>query len=83
MLNRVYPKPDLTIVLDAPTAVLCARKPEGSVELVESRRQEYLQLREKLENFSVVNADQPLDEVTRAVTQVIREFYQSRNGVQK
>jgi thymidylate kinase len=71
LLDRFYPRPDLVILLDAPADVLFARKSEGTRELIESRRQEYFQLREKVPHFVVVNADQPLDAVTRDVIDVI------------
>lgn len=72
ILNRFYPRPDLVILLDAPADVLFARKREGSVELIESRRQEYFHLREHVAHFVVVNADQPFEALTREVMEVIR-----------
>jgi thymidylate kinase len=80
MLKRVYPKPDLVILLDAPPEVLFARKHEGTLELLESRRQEYLQLRQVLKYFSIVDASQKEDEVVRQVIKVISDFYQFRTG---
>lgn len=74
VLERLYPKPDLVILLDAPADVLFARKGEGTVELVENRRQEYFRLREHVRCFAVVNADRPLDEVTREVTETIQRY---------
>ena len=44
MLNYIFPKPDLVICLDAPGEVLFSRKAEGTIELLEQRRQEYLQV---------------------------------------
>lgn len=75
ILDKVYPKPDLVILLDAPARVLFDRKPEGTVELIESRRQEYFQLKDRFRSFAVVNADQPLESVTREVLEVIGKFH--------
>ncbi len=78
ILNRLYPKPDLTIYLDAPAEVLFARKSEGTLELLEDRRQQYLQLRELFGNFATVDATQPEEEVARNVTELIWGFRKAR-----
>jgi thymidylate kinase len=80
VLKRLYPKPDLVILLDAPAAVLFARKREGTVELLERRRQEYLELGALSQRFVVVDASQPLEEVMHRVTAIIREFCPSKKG---
>jgi thymidylate kinase len=74
VLARVYPRPDLTIYLDAPADVLLARKGEGTAELLERRRVDYLQLADVLERFVVVDATKPLEEVTRDVAAVVGRF---------
>lgn len=80
-LEHFYPKPDLVIFLDAPPEVLFARKGEGTLELLEHRRQEYLRLRGQVKHFVTVDASKPQDEVAQAVTQHVLDFYQSkRNG---
>lgn len=73
-LGHVYPRPDLVIVLDAPSAILFARKGEGSPELVESRRQEYLQLKDKTEHLVIIDASQSLEKVIREVSVAIQEL---------
>jgi thymidylate kinase len=78
MLDRVYPRPDLTIVLDAPAEVLFARKPEGTPDLLERRRREYLDLAGEI-NHAVIDASQPQDRVESAVIALIRDF-RSRGG---
>ncbi len=80
ILSRLYPKPDLVIFLDAPPEVLLARKGEGTLELLESRRQEYLRLRDIVKNFVTVDAGQPQEEVLYQVTKAIGDFYQTRGG---
>jgi thymidylate kinase len=78
LLKTVYPKPDLVICLDAPGQVLYDRKHEASVEWLERRRAQYLQLASALPNFVVVDVDRPLDTVTREVATVITEFFEKR-----
>ena len=79
-LNRLYPKPNLVILLDAPAELLFARKGEGTVELLDRRLQEYRRLRRVVQHFHTVDASQPLADVTREVTNLILEFYQTRGG---
>jgi hypothetical protein len=74
LLARLYPRPDLTIYLDAPADVLLARKGEGTAELLERRRVDYLQLAQVLERFVVVDATKPLEEVTAAVAAHVSRF---------
>jgi thymidylate kinase len=78
VLDRLYPKPDLVILLDAPANILFARKGEGTIALLERRRQEYLSLRDRLEDFAIVDASQPAEEVIRQVTDLIRGFMRRR-----
>jgi thymidylate kinase len=80
ILNHVYPKPDLVIYLDAPAEVLFARKGEGTIAALERRRQEYLQMRDLVKHFAVVDASQPEDDVTRDVTRLIWDFYKTKTG---
>lgn len=79
MLQRFYPKPALVILLDAPAEILFARKQEGSAELIERRRQEYLHMGDVLEQFVIVDADQPQDIVTMNVLTHIDDFRQARH----
>jgi thymidylate kinase len=79
MLDRVYPRPDLTIVLDAPAEVLFARKPEGTPDLLERRRREYLDLAGGI-NHAVIDASQPQDRVESAVIELIRDFRNRGSG---
>jgi len=77
LLERVYPKPDLVIYLDAPAEVLLARKGEGTLELLERRRHDYLEMRHRVKHFAVVDASRPEDAVAREVTERIWEFYRA------
>lgn len=78
MLSRYYPKPDLVICLDAPAEVLYARKQEGSIHLLEQRRQEYLQIAEVVKNFVLIDVTLSADQVTQQVTELIWDFYKSK-----
>ena len=83
MLKKLYPKPDFVIFLDAPAEVLYARKPEGTLESRESRRQEYIQMRDWVKNYAIVDVSQPEEESTREVCELIMNFYSSRRGLGK
>ena len=78
MLQRAYPKPDLTIMLDAPADRLHARKPEATVAWLEQRRRQYLELAEVVPEFVVLDADRPLDDVVADVTELIRTSWKAR-----
>ena len=73
-LRRLYPKPDLVVMLDAPAEVFFERKGEGSVESLEARRQEYLAQAELFGRFVIVDARQPTDVVVADVRDRIAEF---------
>ncbi len=72
-LGRLYPRPDLVLVLDAPADVLHARKPEGTIESLAARRAEYLALREVLPSVVVIDADRPFDAVVASAAAAITE----------
>lgn len=80
MLMHIYPKPNLVIYLDAPAEVLFARKGEGTIEALERRRKDYLQMRGLVPHFVVVDATQSEDDVAREVTRVIWDFYTAKTG---
>jgi hypothetical protein len=48
LLRHVYPRPRELVLLDAPAEVLHARKREGTLDALRARRQEYLELAERL-----------------------------------
>jgi thymidylate kinase len=78
LLQKAYPRPDLVICLDAPGDVLFRRKHEASAEWLEQRRAQYRQLAAEVPHFVVVDADRPLDAVTRDVVTTICEFFEKR-----
>src|SRR4029079_7795728 len=80
VLGRLYPRPDLVIYLDAPAEVLFARKVEGTIESLEERRREYLQMGSLVEHFVVVDGTQSRDKVTAQVAALIEEFHRTRRA---
>jgi hypothetical protein len=73
-LRRLYPKPDLVVMLDAPAEVFFERKGEGSIETLELRRQEYLAQAGLFKRFVIVDARQSPDAVVADVRDRIAEF---------
>lgn len=80
MLRRLYPRPDVVIMLDAPPEVLFARKGEGTVELLEGRRQEYLEARSEVREFHLVDASLTEDEVAERVAEIVQSRYAAVSG---
>ena len=80
MLEKLYPKPDFVIFLDAPSDVLFARKPEGTLEARERRRQEYVRLQSVVKSHAIVDVSRPEPEVLREISDLIVGFHQNRNG---
>jgi thymidylate kinase len=80
VLKHLYPKPSLLIYLDAPAEVLFARKGEGTIAVLEERRKAYMQMRELVPHFAVLDATQPEAVVTQNAVAVIKEHYQRSMG---
>jgi thymidylate kinase len=74
LLDRVYPKPDVLLYLDAPPEMLFERKGEGTIESLERRRQDYLGLARHVRHFITIDASRPLDQVVKEATQAIESF---------
>jgi thymidylate kinase len=74
LLSSVYPKPSLVVYLDAPPELLLARKGEGTLESLQRRRQDYLELAAETRHFVTVDASRPLDDVVRDVAEAIKSF---------
>ena len=66
-LRRVTPRPDVTVVLDAPADVLQARKAEVPLAESERQREAYRALAERTRGAVVVDAARPLSDVADAV----------------
>ncbi|HEX6386501.1 MAG TPA: hypothetical protein VF177_17655 [Anaerolineae bacterium] len=68
---RLVPMPDLVLLLDAPVAVLQARKQELPIEEVTRQRQAYLELIRMLPNGRIIDASRPLNQVVAKAEDVI------------
>jgi thymidylate kinase len=78
MLERLYPRPDMVIMLDAPAEILHSRKGEGTLESLERMRQDYLALEPVVERFVRVDATQDQETVTREVLAAIMGLVEGR-----
>lgn len=76
-LVRAVPRPDLTILLDAPAEVLWSRKQEVSFEEVVRQRQSFLAMAAQ-QNIVVVNAAQPIRCVVHDVECAILRYLAQR-----
>jgi thymidylate kinase len=75
---RLIPKPDLVVLLDAPTEVIQARKQEVAPEVTAAHRQAYHRLLDAMPNGVVVDATQALDDVVAEVNGFIRQHLAAR-----
>lgn len=70
-LRRCFAPPDLVVVLDGTPALLHARKGEGTLAELASRRAEYLAYAQTVPRAVIVGVDQPLDDVVATVSSAI------------
>jgi len=75
----VFPIPELVIFLDAPAEVLFSRKGESKIKTLEKRRNTIVELGKQLDNFFVVDAQQPLDKVYEDVLNHLITFNNTYN----
>jgi thymidylate kinase len=80
LAGRVFPQPDLVILLDAPPEVLHARKQEVSLGETARQREAYLELVEKLPNGHVVDASKPVHEVVADAERIILDHVAARTA---
>jgi thymidylate kinase len=80
ILSHLYPKPDLTVFLDAPSDVLYARKGEATPEILDRQRGAYLKQGRRMANFVSVDGTQPLDLVFDDVQRIVLEFHARNEG---
>ena len=76
-LEHCYPRPRLTIYLDAPAEVLFARKGEKTLEELEQRRRAFLKLEQKVKNFFRIDATRPFDVVYAEVSRLVEQGYRN------
>ncbi|MGD8306774.1 MAG: hypothetical protein PVF17_08985 [Ignavibacteria bacterium] len=81
MINNVYRKPDLTILLHAPAEILYERKREADLEYLAGRTESFLRAGKRLKNFVRVDATQPVEKVFEDVYNTTREFLVNKTKV--
>ena len=74
----VVMKPDLVVCLDAPADVIHHRKNELSLAETSRQRESYRLLTSKLQYGYIIDATQPLQEVTRTATSIILSHLSQR-----
>jgi thymidylate kinase len=78
LIDAFFPRPDLTICLDAPADVLFARCHEYSIPYLAKRRESFLRQRNRVENFVTVDVTEPADIVEREAIREILSFAEKR-----
>ena len=76
--RRFYPRPDLTICLDAPAEVLYARCHEYSIPYLAKRRESFLEQGNRVENFVTLDVTVPADSVEREAIREILSYTEGR-----
>ncbi|MFC6238980.1 hypothetical protein [Longivirga aurantiaca] len=71
LLLHSCPAPDVFVVLDAPGQLMFDRKGEHTPEILEERRQRYLDLRDRYDNVVVVDATNDAETVRREVESLV------------
>lgn len=72
LLGKVYPRPDHMIFLDASPELLYERKSEATLEFLEVRRSEYVDLEKAMGSVTRVVSDRPLDQVVHECVEIIK-----------
>jgi thymidylate kinase len=73
MLARLYPRPDLVVLLDAPADVVLDRKREGTLDSIERRRREYFALSGVVPRFAVVDATRSQEAVLAEIVSLVHK----------
>jgi len=71
IVRRTVPDPDLVLVLDAPGALMFARKGEHTEAELEESRSNYLRIAHRFRHHAVIDATRPADVVRREATALI------------
>jgi thymidylate kinase len=74
IMDHLYPKPRLVILLDAPVEMLYERKREATLDHLNKQRQVCLEEGKKVEKFVRIDAAQPIEKVFEEVLQQIERF---------
>jgi thymidylate kinase len=74
-----YPRPDLVVLLDAPSEVVYARKGEFNLEILERRRKILREQAARCPNAVLVNTNRPLERVYEEVAAHVTNFLSGEN----
>jgi thymidylate kinase len=74
-LDYLYEKPDLVLFLYAPAEVLYTRKGEATIEYLNARNEAFLMEGQKMPNFVVIDATQPVEKVYGDVVEKIKASF--------
>jgi len=74
LATRLVPMPQAVLLLDAPTAVLQARKQELTAEKAAELRIKYLNLVRECKRSYIIDASRPLSQVVANVQQIVNEI---------
>lgn len=78
MIGAFIPKPDLWIVVDAPTEVIQMRKQEVSIEETERQRQGYKDFAKSTENCLMVDTNRDVKDISRDVCAFLCNYLHMR-----
>ncbi len=78
LVEKLIPRPDLLILLDAPAEVLQSRKQEVSFEETARQREAYRAVLSKYPECIIINSNQPLELVVADATKAILEYLDQR-----
>ena len=79
MINKIISVPDLVFLLYAPPEVLFERKGEADVEYLKKRTESFMKVGNKLKNFVIIDATQPLDIVFADVFNKSNDFLSKKS----
>lgn len=79
MLDRLYPRPDLVICLEAPGEILFERKGERTPRLLERRTEALLRHARNAPRFLRVDATRPVEAVYRDIEVEVARLYLGRH----
>ena len=83
-LSLLVPKPEMTLVLDAPPEVTISRKSELDEKELRRQRQAYLEMAEKSSGGRVIDASRPIEQVcwdaAWRVTEYMAQRFRDRSG---
>lgn len=78
LFSNMFPKPQLTIFLDAPSELLLERKGESTLNYLDRQRNAFLDKGKETANFICVDATQPLEKVFKDVQRVVFNFHSEK-----